>query len=48
MSVEEHTRIQEVEVQALDAARLEPLIGRDRTARDRHLEQYCQLLAQLG
>ena len=33
MSVKEHTRIQEVEVQALDAARLEPLIGSDRTAR---------------
>src|SRR5215203_1728815 len=32
MSVEEHTRIQEVEVQALDAARLEPLIGPDRIA----------------
>ena len=33
MSVKEHTRIQEVEVQALDAARLEPLIGLERTAR---------------
>ena len=33
MSVKEGTKLQEVEVQALDAARLEPLIGPDRTAR---------------
>src|SRR6185437_15701339 len=33
MTVEEHSRLQEVDVQALDAARLEPLIGPDRTAR---------------
>jgi len=33
MTVEERRRLQEVDVQALDAARLEPLIGPDRTAR---------------
>ena len=33
MTVNERTRLQEVDVQALDAARLEPLIGPDRTAR---------------
>ena len=33
MTVEERSRLQEVDVQALDAARLEPLIGPDRTAR---------------
>jgi len=33
MTVEERSRLQEVDVQALDAARLEPLIGADRTAR---------------
>jgi len=33
MTVKERTRLREVEVQALDAARLEPLIGPDRTAR---------------
>jgi trehalose synthase len=32
-AVNEHTRLQEVEVQALDAARLEPLIGPERMAR---------------
>ena len=32
MSVREHSKLQEVEVQALDAARLEPLIGPERTA----------------
>jgi trehalose synthase len=33
MTVEERSRLQEVDVQALDAARLEPLIGPDRIAR---------------
>ena len=33
MTVKERTRLQEVDVQALDAARLEPLIGPERTAR---------------
>jgi len=33
MSVEAQTRLQEVDVQALDAARLEPLIGPERRAR---------------
>jgi hypothetical protein len=33
MAVGEHIRLQEVEVQALDAARLEPLIGPERIAR---------------
>jgi hypothetical protein len=33
MTVEERRRLQEVDVQALDAARLEPLMGPDRTAR---------------
>jgi trehalose synthase len=33
MTVKEQTRLQEVDVQALDAARLEPLIGPERTAR---------------
>ena len=33
MTVKQRTRLQEVDVQALDAARLEPLIGRERTAR---------------
>src|SRR5215208_154823 len=33
MTVKEGTRLQEVDVQALDAARLEPLIGPERTAR---------------
>ena len=33
MTVEERSRLQEVDVQALDGARLEPLIGPDRTAR---------------
>jgi len=33
MTVEERRRLQEVDVQALDAARLEPMIGPDRTAR---------------
>ena len=33
MQVREHARVQEVDVQALDAARLEPLIGRERVAR---------------
>jgi trehalose synthase len=33
MTIKQRTRLQEVDVQALDAARLEPLIGRERTAR---------------
>ena len=33
MAVREHLRLQEVDVQALDAARLEPLIGPERVAR---------------
>jgi len=33
VTAKERTRLQEVDVQALDAARLEPLIGPDRTAR---------------
>jgi trehalose synthase len=33
MTVKQRTRLQEVDVQALDAARLEPLIGRERTGR---------------
>src|ERR1700675_4030581 len=33
MAVREKTRLHEVEVQALDAARLEPLIGPERMAR---------------
>src|SRR5512132_2604480 len=33
MAVREHLRLQEVDVQALDAARLEPLIGPERIAR---------------
>ena len=32
MAVQAKLRLREVEVQALDAARLEPLIGRDRMA----------------
>src|SRR6185369_3032245 len=33
MTVREHLQLQEVDVQALDAARLEPLIGPERVAR---------------
>jgi hypothetical protein len=32
MAVQQKLRLRDVEVQALDAARLEPLIGRDRMA----------------
>ena len=44
MSVKEHTRIQEVDVQALDAARLEPLIGPNRTARYEAIAEATELL----
>lgn len=44
MSVKEHTGIQEVAVQALDAARLEPLIGPDRTARYEAIAEATELL----
>jgi trehalose synthase len=44
MSVKEHTRMQEVDVQALDAARLEPLIGPNRTARYEAIAEATELL----
>jgi trehalose synthase len=43
MSVEVEARLQEVDVQALDAARLEPLIGPDRTARYESIAEATEL-----
>jgi trehalose synthase len=43
MSVDVQTRLQEVDVQALDAARLEPLIGPDRTARYESIAEATEL-----
>src|ERR671939_378048 len=42
MAVREQTRLQEVEVQALDAARLEPLIGPRRMARYETIAEAAQ------
>lgn len=44
MTVEERSRLQEVDVQALDAARLEPLIGPDRTARNEAVAEATESL----
>jgi trehalose synthase len=39
MSADENPRLQEIEVQAIDAARLEPLIGTERMARFEHVAE---------
>jgi trehalose synthase len=46
IAIREHIRLREVEVQALDAARLEPLIGRDRIDRYEEIAEATESLMQ--